>query len=195
MVNGVLLRPLPYGERERLVVVRQTLTRRATPSLGFSEKELIDYRAAAATLEDLVEYHTMSFTLLGGREAQRVQTGVVSPGFFDFLGVRPLVGRTFRAEDDTHGAEAVLILSHGYWMRRFGGDPGVVGRVFRMNDRPHTVVGVLPPCRSSRTRTTSTCRARPARSACRQDEPRSARLAEWRRRWAGAETGGELSRT
>jgi predicted permease len=145
VVNGVLLRPLPYGEPERLVAVRQTLTTPPTPSLGFSEKELIDYRAASRTIEDLVEYHTMSFTLLGGREAQRVQTGVVSPGFFDFLGVRPLLGRTFRADDDTHGAEAVLILSHGYWMRRHGGDPAVVGRVFQMNNRPHTVVGVLPP--------------------------------------------------
>ena len=97
IVNGVLLRPLPYGEPERLVVVRQTLTTPATPSLGFSEKELLDYRAASRTLEDLVEYHTMSFTLLGGREAERVQTGVVSRGFFDVLGVPPLLGRTFRA--------------------------------------------------------------------------------------------------
>ncbi len=65
VVNGVLLRPLPYGEPERLVVLRQTLTQPATPSLGFSEKELLDYRAASKTLEGLVEYHTMSFTLLG----------------------------------------------------------------------------------------------------------------------------------
>jgi putative ABC transport system permease protein len=59
--------------------------------------------------------------------------------------VKPLIGRTFRADDDAHGAEAVLILSHGYWMRRHGGDRAVVGRVFQMNNRPHTVVGVLPP--------------------------------------------------
>ena len=144
VVNGVLLRPLPYGEPERLVVVHQSLSSPATPSLGFSEKELLDYRAASRTLEDLVEYHTMAFTLLGGREAERVQTGVVSAGFFDFLGVSPLLGRTFRAEDDAPGADAVLVLSYDYWKRRHGGDPGVVGRVFRMNNRPHTVVGVLP---------------------------------------------------
>ena len=69
VVNGVLLRPLPYGEPERLVVLRQTLAQPATPSLGFSEKELLDYRDASQTLEGLVEYHTMSFTLLGGAEA------------------------------------------------------------------------------------------------------------------------------
>jgi hypothetical protein len=144
VVNGVLLRPLPYGEPERLVVLRQTLAQPATPSLGFSEKELLDYRAASKTLEGLVEYHTMSFTLLGGAEAQRVQTGVVSPDFFDFLGVAPLLGRNFRAEDDLPGADAVLMLSYDYWQRRHGGDPSVVGKVFQMNNRPHTVVGVLP---------------------------------------------------
>jgi len=144
VVNGVLLRPLPYGEPERLVVLRQTLAQPATPSLGFSEKELLDYRAASQTLEGLVEYHTMSFTLLGGAEAQRVQTGVVSPDFFDLLGVTPLIGRNFRAEDDLPGADAVLMLSYDYWQRRHGGDPKVVGKVFQMNNRPHTVVGVLP---------------------------------------------------
>ena len=144
VVNGVLLRPLPYGEPERLVVLRQSLAQPATPSIGFSEKELVDYRAASKTLEGLVEYHTMSFTLLGGAEAQRVQTGVVSPDFFDFLGVAPLLGRNFRAEDDLPGADAVLMLSYDYWQRRHGGDAKVVGKVFQMNNRPHTVVGVLP---------------------------------------------------
>jgi predicted permease len=178
VVNGVLLRPLPYGEPERLVVVRQSLTSPATPSLGFSEKELLDYRAASRTLEGLVEYHTMSFTLLGGREAERVQTGVVSHGFFDFLGVTPLVGRTFRPEDDAPGADAVLVLSHDYWRRRHGGDPGVVGRVFQMNNRPHTVVGVLPnvpqfPNENDVYMPSSAC---PFRSSAQTRENRGARM-------------------
>ncbi len=178
VVNGVLLRPLPYGEPERLVVVRQSLTSPATPSLGFSEKELLDYRTASRTLEDLVEYHTMSFTLLGGREAERVQTGVVSHGFFDFLGVTPLLGRTFRADDDAPGADAVLLLSYDYWKRRHGGDPGVVGRVFQMNNRPHTVVGVLPnvpqfPNENDVYMPSSAC---PFRSSAQTRENRGARM-------------------
>jgi putative ABC transport system permease protein len=178
VVNGVLLRPLPYGEPERLVVVRQSLSSPATPSLGFSEKELLDYRAASRTLEDLVEYHTMSFTLLGGREAERVQTGVVSHRFFDFLGVAPLLGRTFRAEDDAPGADAVLVLSHEYWQRRHGGDPAVVGRVFQMNNRPHTVVGVLPnlpqfPNENDVYMPSSAC---PFRSSAQTRENRGARM-------------------
>src|SRR5262249_54644299 len=87
----------------------------------------------------------MWFVLLGGTEPERVQTGVVSANYFDVLGVKPILGRTFLPGEDKHGAEAVLVLSNDYFMRAFGGDPAVVGRVFRMNDRPHTVVGVLPP--------------------------------------------------
>ena len=95
--------------------------------------------------KSLVEYHSMSFTLLGQGEPERVSTGVVSAEFFDVLGVKLQLGRTFVAADERHGAEAVLVLSHGYWQRSFGGDREIVGQVFEMNDRPHTVVGVLPP--------------------------------------------------
>ena len=87
----------------------------------------------------------MSFVLLNQGEPDRIQAGVVSANFFDMLGVRPLLGRTFRTGDDDIGAEAVLVLSHEYWQAKFGGEAGVIGRVLRMNNRPHTVVGVLPP--------------------------------------------------
>jgi predicted permease len=87
----------------------------------------------------------MQFTLLGRAEPERVSTGVVSAEFFDVLGVTPELGRTFRPEDDDLGAEAVLILSNGYWQRSFGGATDIVGRTFEMNDKTHTVVGVLPP--------------------------------------------------
>ena len=86
----------------------------------------------------------MSFNLLGRGEASRVQAGVVSTDFFDVLGVSPILGRTFRPDDDSKNAPAVLVLSFGYWQNALGGDPQVVGRTFEMNDRVHTVVGVLP---------------------------------------------------
>jgi putative ABC transport system permease protein len=86
----------------------------------------------------------MNFDLLNRGEPDRVSTGVVSHDFFDLLGIRPVVGRTFVAADDQPGAEAVLVLSHTYWRTRFGGDPDIVGQVFEMNDRPHRVIGVLP---------------------------------------------------
>ena len=86
----------------------------------------------------------MNFDLLRRGEPDRVATGVVSHNFFDVLGIRPLVGRTFADADDDEGAEAVLVLGYDYWTTRFGGDPNIVGQVFQMNDRPHTVIGVMP---------------------------------------------------
>jgi putative ABC transport system permease protein len=104
----------------------------------------VDYREHNQTLDAVVEHHTMSFTLLGGAEPERVQTGVVSANFFDVLGVKPLLGRTFVAGDEEPGSDAVLVLSYQYWRESHGGDPEIVGKVFQMNNRPHTVIGVLP---------------------------------------------------
>ncbi|MET0650608.1 MAG: ABC transporter permease [Pyrinomonadaceae bacterium] len=145
VIYGVLLRPLPYREGERLVVVRQQARLNNVNSLGFSVKEFFDYRDQNKTMESMVEHHSMNFILYGRDEPERVQTGVVSANFFDVLGVKPLLGRSFTPADETPGGEAVLMLSHKYWQRSHGGDPHIVGRVFRMNNRPHTVVGVLPP--------------------------------------------------
>ncbi len=96
-------------------------------------------------MDGIVEYHNMQFILLGRSEPERVETGVVSWNFFDVFGVKPLVGRMFEPADEKPGAPAVLLLSYEYWLRSFGGDPTVVGKTFRMNDKPHMVIGVLPP--------------------------------------------------
>jgi len=145
VVNGILLRPLPYAEGDRIVALRHDTPSANASDIGFSVPEVQDLKRMARSLDAVSEYHQMSFTLLGGAEPLRVRTGVVSAGFFDMLGVQPLLGRGFRAEDEGHGAEAVLLVSHGYWRKAFGGDPGVVGRTFEMNDKPHRVIGVLPP--------------------------------------------------
>ncbi|MBZ5578834.1 MAG: ABC transporter permease [Acidobacteriia bacterium] len=145
VVRSVLLKPLPYLQGDRLVVVRQPAVKLGSPNIGFSPLELADYRQQSRSLADLVEYHTMNFTLFGGNEPHRVQTGVVSANFFDFLGVQPLLGRTFRADDDRLGAQPVLILSYEFWKKTEGGDPRILGKTYQMNDKPHIVIGVLPP--------------------------------------------------
>ena len=86
----------------------------------------------------------MTFSLLGGREPVRVDTGVVSANFFRVFGVAPLYGRTFMDEDDGPNARPVLVLSYNFWQKGFGGDPNVVGRKYSMNDKEHVVVGILP---------------------------------------------------
>jgi len=144
VVYGVLLRPLPYPHGEDLVVLHQYAKKINIPNVPFSVKELEDYRQSH-TLSGIVEYHSMAFLLLGDNSAERVQTGVVSHNFFDVLGVKPLLGRNFLESDESPTADAVLMLSYGYWQHHQGGDPNIVGKVFRMNNRPHTVIGVLPP--------------------------------------------------
>jgi putative ABC transport system permease protein len=144
VINGVLLKPLPYGNGERLVLIQQSATQAGQQNIGVSIKELFDYRTELSSFDQLVEFHQMSFDLLRRGEPDRVATGVVSPNFFDALGIKPILGRTFIPTDDDHGAEAVLVLGHAYWTTKFGADPKIIGQVFEMNDRPHTVVGVLP---------------------------------------------------
>ena len=143
VVNAVLLKPLPYEHGERLLMLSQ----RTAPGAEIgrsSVAELNDYRNQNRSLDGVVEYHNMQFILLGRREPERVETGVVSWNFFDLFGVKPLAGRMFEPNDEKPGAPAVLLLSYEYWQRSFAGDLSVVGRVFRMNDKPHMVIGILP---------------------------------------------------
>jgi putative ABC transport system permease protein len=143
VVYGVLLRPLPYAQGSDLVVLHQKTA--TADDLRFSVPEINDYREGNKTLTSVVEHHSMVFLLLGKNVAERVQTAVVSANFFSVLGVDPKYGRTFVAGDEKPGADAVLVLSHNYWLTRHGGDPAIVGKVFQMNSRSHTVIGVLPP--------------------------------------------------
>jgi putative ABC transport system permease protein len=144
VIYGALLRPLPYKDGHRLIVLNQQARLNNVNSLGFSVKEFQDYRDQNKTME-MVEHHAMSFILYGRGEPKRVQTSVVSANFFDVLGVKPILGRTFVPEDEKPGGDAVLVLSNKYWKQSHNGDPNIVGTVFRMNNRPHTVIGVLPP--------------------------------------------------
>ena len=145
VVHSVLLRPLPYPQGQQLIFIRQQETKLGIPDISFSVKEIEDYRAQNQTLSGLVEYHAMSFTLFGHGDPERVRTGVVSANYFDLFGVQPLLGRTFLPDDDKLGAPPVLLLSYEYWKNNFGSDPSIVGETFEMNDRVHTVIGVLPP--------------------------------------------------
>lgn len=145
VVYGVLLKPLPYAQGHELVVLRQQFTKENDDNVLFSVKEIKDYRTQSSSLAQLEEYHQMGFILLDGKEPKEVRTGVVSAHFFELLGIKPYLGRFFADSDDKPGADAVLILSYPFWKKVYGGDPDVVGRHFRMNDKIHTVIGVLPP--------------------------------------------------
>ena len=113
VVNGVLLKPLPYRNGDKLVVLHQQRPLAGVDDQAFSYQEILDYRSARS-LDGVVEFHDMWFILLGLDEPQRVGTGVVSANFFDVLGVKPLYGRGFVDADDSPGAPAVLVLSYKY---------------------------------------------------------------------------------
>jgi predicted permease len=145
LVYGVLLRPLPYQNGGDLVVLHQLNTKATAPNIPFSVKELEDYGQQSHTVQSIVEHHTMVFLLSDSNTAERVQAAVVSGNFFDVLGVKPILGRTFIDTDDRMGADPVIVLSYQFWQEHRGGDPAIVGKVFEMNSKPHTVIGVLPP--------------------------------------------------
>jgi putative ABC transport system permease protein len=145
IVNGVLLHPLPYQDSGRLVRINQDRPLRNQTNIGIAISEVWNYRKSLTTVSGVVEYHQMNFVLLDKGQADRVATGVVSSTYFDVFGVKPLYGRTFREADDALGADPVLILSDAYWLKHFGGDSHVVGQSVEMNDKVHTIIGILPP--------------------------------------------------
>jgi len=144
VINGVLLRPLPYANAGQIVHLDLTAAKLGPDALGLSVQEVKDYRERNHVFSSLAEYHSMTFTLLGAKDPERVMTGVVSANYFDVLGVKPVLGRLLIPADESVTAPPVLVLSYAYWMREFGGDRNIVGRTFEMNDRVHTVIGVLP---------------------------------------------------
>lgn len=144
VVNSVLLKPLPYINGDQLVVLRNKPAKLDIEDARYSVPEIKDFRERNTSLNGLVEYHSMTFTLYGS-EAHQVRTGVVSPQFFDLFGVRALIGRTFVQEDDRVGGQPVLVLSYEFWKRAESGNPNIIGKKYRMNDQVHVVIGVLPP--------------------------------------------------
>ena len=143
MVEGVLLRRLPYANGDRLIHIREASSLR--PDVRFSVPEIKDLRAQTKMFDAVVEYHTMAFQLYGLGDPQRLQTGVVSDNFFQVLGIRPTIGRLFQPGEEEVGAPPVVLLSYTYWKNVLGGDQKIVGAKFTMNDRVHTIIGVLPP--------------------------------------------------
>jgi putative ABC transport system permease protein len=145
VVRGVILRPLPYDHGDEIMILREQLQKTGVADTLFSVPEIRDYHEQSSTLKSVVEYHRMRFTLLGHGMAERVRTGVVSANYFDFFGIKPILGRSFLPSEEQPGAPPSLLLSYEFWQGAQHGDPDIVGKTFAMNDKPHTVIGVLPP--------------------------------------------------
>jgi predicted permease len=142
LLRGTLLRPLPNRDGERLVYLRQSAPGAGQENVLFSVPEIVDYRDASRSLAGFAEYSQMTFTMQGEEEPVHVQAGVISGNYFAVMGLSPVLGRVTTARDDGPAAAPVAVLSHEFWMQRFGGDPTVVGRSIRINDQPLTIIGV-----------------------------------------------------
>lgn len=146
VVNGILLKPLPYPAGDRLVVVSSTAPGLGYDNFGLSPGVYFQYRQHGADFEDTGIYINASVNLTGdGTTPERVGGLRVSRTMFSTLGVRPALGRVFSAAEDQPGGPHVVLLSDGLWRERYGADRSIVGRAIRVDGEPHTVVGVMPP--------------------------------------------------
>ncbi|HEX8137725.1 MAG TPA: ABC transporter permease [Pyrinomonadaceae bacterium] len=147
VVNGVLLRPLPFREPERLVAVWETNAKPGAEVNSRNEVALtnfLDWRAENRVFEQIAALTYASVNLTGVAEPERIQSAVVTTNMFQTLGVEPALGRAFLPEEENVKSPRVVIISHGLWQRRFGADPGLVGRTLTLNGNQTTVVGIMP---------------------------------------------------
>jgi predicted permease len=144
VVYSVLLRPLAYADPERLISIRAAYAGTETQDIPASQPEYHDYLQGVGSLQDLAAVYPISINLTGLGEPQRIQASVVSHNYFRLLGVAPAVGRDFTPDDDRGQIGYVVIISHDLWRKRFGGDPGVIGKTVRLDDDPMTIIGIMP---------------------------------------------------
>ncbi|HEX9705864.1 MAG TPA: ABC transporter permease, partial [Gemmatimonadales bacterium] len=145
VVEGVLLKPFPFEDPDRIVVLYETMPRRDIDNAAPSYQNFLDWERGASTFASLSAV-TMRSTVLGDtEEPERLLGGIVTWDLFPTLGVHPVLGRHFREDEDRPGAPGTVLLGHGLWQRRYNGDPEILGRVIPINGSPHTVVGIMPP--------------------------------------------------
>ena len=143
LVDGVLLSPLPFDEADRLVWGYSTFSGGSNASI--SPPDFLDYRQQSTVFESLAARRGGgSYTLGGFDRPEQVRGQQVSAGFFEALRAVPARGHTFTREDETEATSKVVMISHGFWQRRFGGDAGVIGRTLTLDEEPYEVVGVAP---------------------------------------------------
>src|SRR5512142_315138 len=145
VVHAVLLKPLPNRDGDRLLYLRQSADGPGQANISFSVPEVHDLRAGVPSLGGIAEYSPWNLTLQGDNDAVRLDVGLVTGNYFDVMGLSPVLGRLTRPSDDGAGVPPVMVLTHDFWVKRFGGDPAIVGRQVKLDGQSVTVIGVLQP--------------------------------------------------
>jgi predicted permease len=143
VVYAVLLRPLPYREPSRLVVLHETTPKVGDVSVSFPN--FLDWRAASHSFSQMAAVASVDFNLAGVTQPENISGDAVSPNFLSMIGIRPFLGRDFDASEEKPGTAPVLLLSYALWQSHLGGDPNAVGKTITLDGRSFTIVGVLPP--------------------------------------------------
>ena len=143
VVRGVMLRPLPNRDGDRLMYLRQSVESSHQDDIAFSVPEINDFREQSKTLAGIAEYSPVTLTLLGDHDVTRVDLGLVTGNYFNVMGLKPVLGRSFNSGDDGPGAKPVAMLTYDYWMKHFGGDSTILGKPLRVGGKAAEVVGVL----------------------------------------------------
>jgi len=145
VVNSIMLRPLPYQEPERLAQIWERNLRGSAENGVVSPDNFLDWQKQARSFEQMSAYNIWLPALSGTGEAAQLSGAVVTANFFSLLGVEPLLGRTFAPDEEQAGKDRVVVISHGLWQNRLGGDPAIIGRKLTLNEIEYQVIGVLRP--------------------------------------------------
>jgi putative ABC transport system permease protein len=144
VVDTVLLRPLPYRDPEKLVLVSETLPGMSTDEIGVSAGEYQDYRDRNRSFSQVAAYESAGFNLTGTGQPLRVNAAALSASALPLLGVSPELGRGFTTEEDRYGSGSVVVLSHALWEHQYSHDPNILGQTVKLDEKPFTVIGVMP---------------------------------------------------
>jgi len=144
LVDAVLLRPLPFHDPDRLVMVWEEAAKIGFPRNTPAPANYVDWKAQNRVFEDMAAINWRSFNLTDEGEPEKVEAQAVTANFFPLLGVKPELGRVFTGEEDQPGRNNVAVISYGLWQRRFGGDPALMGKEILLDGQKHTVIGVTP---------------------------------------------------
>jgi putative ABC transport system permease protein len=144
VIEGVLLKPLPYSNPDELVVIDHAAPGVNLPQVGEAPFQYFTYREEGRAFQDVGLWNTSTVSVTGLGDPEEVPTLFVSDGVLPVLGVPPVLGRVFTREDDGPGGAETVVLTYGYWQSKFGGDPSVIGRTLMLDSRPREIIGVLP---------------------------------------------------
>ena len=144
VVNGVLLRPLPYPDADRITMLWMDNRRQGIREDIASYPTYTDWKTQSTSYEQMAGFTSAAYSLTGSGEPERLNGAQATANFFDVMGVPPTLGRAFTVEHETPGKDSVVVISHGLWQRRFGGVADVLGRTINLNGRAREVIGVMP---------------------------------------------------